>query len=73
MVTTREARQQTTKSSITDQDQNMAGSMWLPASKVCRKLEGSWSYIVPDNTMFLPASAGKSRLGDAASLLLLVF
>ena len=30
-----------TKSSQTEPDQKMAGSIWLPAPKVCRKLEGS--------------------------------
>ena len=30
-----------TKSSQTEPDQIMAGSIWLPAPEVCRKLEGS--------------------------------
>ena len=31
-----------TKSSQTEPDQKMAGSIWLPAPEVCRKLETSW-------------------------------
>ena len=31
-----------TKSCQTEPDEKVAGSVWLPGPKVCRKLEGSW-------------------------------
>ena len=33
--------QSQTKLSQTEQDQNTAGSIWLPGPEVCRKLQGS--------------------------------
>ena len=46
------ARQNHARRSQTEPDEKVAGSVWLPGPKVCRKLEGSW----PDCITYQTAS-----------------
>ena len=50
-----------TKSSQTEQDQKMAGSIWLPGPEICRKLKGSWPDYARQHQKF-PLCLKKDRI-----------